>query len=143
MIVPTMHHLVYVSSAREKFTKEELVELLEQARRNNAALGVTGLLLYKDGNFMQVLEGDRDVVNTLYRKITLDPRHKGALKLLDEPVPARGFPDWSMAFRDLKSPELLSLPGFSEFLNETLAPESLAGEPRRAEKLLNMFRAKM
>lgn len=138
-----MHHLVYASSAREKFTKDELLDLLEQARSNNTQLRVTGMLLYKDGNFMQVLEGERDVIWGLYEKITFDPRHRGALKLLDHPVPARGFPEWSMAFRDLKSPELLDLPGFSEFLNVKLSPESLSKEPARAEKLLAMFREKM
>jgi hypothetical protein len=50
-----MFHIVYASSALQLFTKPELQTLLEKARQNNAKLNVTGMLLYKDGNFMQAL----------------------------------------------------------------------------------------
>ena len=60
-----MFHLVYASSALQPFTKPELQALLEQARQKNAKLGVTGMLLYKDGNFMQVLEGEKETVRKL------------------------------------------------------------------------------
>ncbi len=57
-----MFFLVYVSSATRPFSGEDLRALLETCRKDNAELGVTGMLLYKDGNFMQVLEGDEDAV---------------------------------------------------------------------------------
>jgi hypothetical protein len=57
-----MFHLVYASSAARPFTTLELQAFLEQARQKNARFGVTGMLLYKDGNFMQALEGDHGVV---------------------------------------------------------------------------------
>ena len=60
-----MFHLVYVSSAVRPFSKSELVELLNVTRDNNSRLGVTGMLLYRDGNFMQVLEGGEPVVRAL------------------------------------------------------------------------------
>jgi len=72
-----MFSLIYVSSAVTEFSKSELVDLLESCHANNANLGVTGMLLYKDGNFMQALEGNEDVVRGLHAKIALDPRHRG------------------------------------------------------------------
>ncbi len=64
-----MFFLVYVSSATRPFSGEDLRALLATCRKNNAELGVTGMLLYKDGNFMQVLEGDEEAVRGLYEKI--------------------------------------------------------------------------
>ena len=74
-----MFQIVYASSALQPFTKPELQALLEQARPKNDKLGVTGMLLYKDGNFMQVLEGEQDVVGKLVETIERAPRHKGVL----------------------------------------------------------------
>jgi hypothetical protein len=76
-----MFHIVYASSALQLFTKPELQTLLEKARQNNAKLNVTGMLLYKDGNFMQALEGDMEVVTKLAGTIERDLRHKGVLIL--------------------------------------------------------------
>ena len=138
-----MYSLVYVSSATKLWTKEELVELLRASRENNAPQGITGLLLYKDGNFMQMLEGDEQAVTALYERIELDPRHRGAIVLLKGQEDARQFPDWSMGFRDLKSPELRSQPGFSEFLNAPLTAREFEANPGRAKALLQMFKEKM
>ena len=72
--------------------------LLEHARRNNEKAGVTGMLLYKDGNFMQVLEGEERVVQALSAKIGRDPRHEKMVTLLEGPLAEREFSDWSMGF---------------------------------------------
>jgi len=60
-----LYSLVYVSSAVTFFSSAELVTLLEKSRANNTRLGISGLLLYKDGNTMQLLEGERDIVLAL------------------------------------------------------------------------------
>jgi hypothetical protein len=88
-----MFQLVYVSSASRKFNTNELHELLVQARQKNRELGVTGMLLYKDGNFMQVLEGQQEVVSKLAEKIELDPRHKGIIVVLRGMAELPSFPD--------------------------------------------------
>ena len=62
-------HLVYISSARRLFTTEELRDLLAVSRRNNAREDVTGMMLYRGGSFMQVLEGPQDAVLDLYQRI--------------------------------------------------------------------------
>src|SRR5687768_3715060 len=107
-----MFALVYVSSAVNEFSPSALVDLLKTCHDNNAALGVTGLLLYKDGNFMQALEGDEQVVRTLYAAIARDPRHRGALVLTQAPLAERQFHDWSMGFRHLNAADAISTPGY-------------------------------
>jgi hypothetical protein len=138
-----LHYLVYVSSATVPFSREELLALLAHGRENNARLGVSGLLLDKDGNLMQVLEGDRDTVRRLYGRIEADPRHTGLLVLLEGPLEARQFADWSMAFRDLDASDAASVPGYNEFLNTPLTAAAFSGEPSRAQKLLLTFKRAM
>ncbi|MBF9236635.1 BLUF domain-containing protein [Hymenobacter sp. BT683] len=94
-----MHHLVYTSSATLPFPEQELRRLLVQWRANNARLGVTGVLMYSDGDIMQVLEGESDRVHDLFDVIAADVRHQGVTKIADGPVRERAFADWSMRFR--------------------------------------------
>ncbi|MCA9738410.1 MAG: BLUF domain-containing protein, partial [Gemmatimonadetes bacterium] len=70
--------------------------LLEGARATNTRLGVTGLLLFHEGSFIQVLEGPPDVVEALYARIETDPRHGGALVLSRGLVEERSFGEWRM-----------------------------------------------
>lgn len=133
--------LVYVSSSKVDFPKESLVELLKTCRAHNAASGITGILLYKDGNILQVLEGDRTTVEPLFEKIHMDPRHTRVLLLLLQAVDARDFPDWTMAFHDLHDPAVHTLEGFSEFLNQSLTVGTFADDPSKAKRLIGIFRA--
>ena len=135
-----MIYLVYASSAVRLFTPEELTDLLAVSRVNNARAGITGMLLYKGGNFLQVLEGDEQPVEALHAKILRDPRHKGVITLLRGPLEERAFPGWSMGFRDLASPEVRSDPAFSEFLNAPLSGEEFSANPSRAQKMLLSFK---
>jgi hypothetical protein len=138
-----MFALVYVSSAVNEFSPPELVDLLKTSHDNNAALDVTGMLLYKDGNFMQVLEGDEQVVRTLYAAIGRDPRHRGALVLTQGPIAERQFQDWSMGFRNLNTTEAISTPGYSEFLNTSLTGAEFSVDPTRSQRLLTTFKKSM
>jgi hypothetical protein len=135
-----MFHLVYVSSAVKPFSKAELVELLKEARENNERLDVTGMLLYRDGNFMQVLEGEEPVVRDLYAKIERDPRHEGGIILLEETLKRRQFGEWSMGFRDLNDKAVHALPGFSQFMNKALVADHFRYDPTGCLSLLNLFR---
>src|SRR4028118_510447 len=100
-----MFFLVYVSSATRPFSGEDLHILLETCRKNNAELGVTGMLLYKDGNFMQVLEGDEGAVRGLYERIAADPRHGGEITLQQGFAEGRQVRGWSVVVRARASPE--------------------------------------
>ena len=134
--------IVYVSSATTLFSHEQLLELLQRARERNAAHEITGVLLYKDGNFMQLLEGEETVVKSTFARIAQDPRHKGLLVLLKGAVDNRSFPEWSMSFRDLRRAPV-GEPGFSEFLNTPLTAEEFLPQPDRARRLLMSFKNNM
>lgn len=138
-----MFFLTYVSTASQDFSKADLNELLAQCRKNNAQLGITGMLLYKDGNFMQVLEGEESTVRSIYAKIGGDPRHKGEIVLQQGTLEERQFPGWSMGYRDLESQEARSSSNYSEFLNTPLTGQEFAGNPGRSQKLLLSFKRNM
>lgn len=136
---PSVYFQVYASSATNLFSELDLQALLRQCRENNTALGITGMLLYKDGNFMQVLEGDETVIRQLLARIRTDPRHAGMMTLLEGSAP-REFPDWSMGFQDLQSAESRAIPGYHEFMNIPLNDASFSGNPSAARRLLLTFR---
>lgn len=95
-----LYRLVYYSSNRVPAarTTAEIESILASARRNNAALDVTGALLFNDGCFAQVLEGRRAALEELFERIQNDPRHADATVLQFEEAAARSFPAWSMGF---------------------------------------------
>lgn len=138
-----MISLVYVSSAVETFSQAELKTLLETSRRNNALTGISGLLLYKDGNFMQVIEGEAAEIHKLHSKISHDPRHGGLITLTEKIIQHRQFPEWKMGFKNLSDPGVRTLPGYSEFLNIPLTLDAFSAHPSRTERLLQTFKAKM
>jgi uncharacterized protein YaaQ len=135
-----MFYIVYVSSAVRPFSSSELVELLSKAHERNTKIGITGMLLYKDGNFMQVIEGEEAAVRTLNAKIQQDPRHRGMITLLQGPLAERQFPDWSMGFKDLNAIDVRSNPGYTEFLNCPLTEAEFSKDPSRCKKLLMTFK---
>lgn len=138
-----MFYLTYVSSAVKPFSIEQLVALLQTCHRNNSQLDVSGMLLYKDGNFMQLLEGDKDTVLAVHATIKGDSRHTGLLTMIQGEQAARQFPGWSMGFRDLNAPDVESIPGYSDFLNTPLTAQAFSSDPTRCQKLLLTFKRAM
>jgi hypothetical protein len=138
-----MFYLVYVSTAAHNFSRTELVALLAKSKENNARRDITGMLLYKDGNFMQALEGEETAVRALYATICADPRHKNWMVIDDGFEDARQFGDWSMGFRDLNDPDIRSIPGFVPFLDTALDARAFGEETGSCWELLNLFRHRM
>ena len=132
--------IVYRSKATDSFSKADLMELLKGSVQRNTWAGITGLLLYHDGNFMQVLEGEEAVVVALLSKISRDPRHHHIIPLIHEPIEERYFPNSAMAFRNLDTAELRNLPGYSEFLNTPLNGDLLAPDIPKCQRLLLLFK---
>lgn len=112
----TIHRLLYMSSESVPCSRTALCSILDASVRNNALRNVTGLLLYKAGNFLQVLEGAQEAVEGLYQRICGDTRHRQITILLKQDLPKREFPDWSMAFRDLDM-EKQRARGYNALLN--------------------------
>lgn len=134
-----MLSLTYVSSATETLDADGLVTLLEAWRPNNAAAGLTGMLLYADGNIIQTLEGPDESVDDRFAVIEQDPRHRGVIVILREPVEERAFPDWSMGFRRFGRADLDDVEGLNAFMSNR-TEETNAGS---ALRLLEIFRSTM
>ncbi len=96
-----MIQLVYLSFFSRDLDAQALEEILAVSRRNNAALGITGLLVVKGRAFLQVLEGEKAVVYALYERIKQDDRHKDIMKISEENITERVFAHWSMGFKNL------------------------------------------
>ena len=113
-----LHSLIYSSLADDGISKENIEELLLNARHNNARHNITGLLLYHDGAFLQVLEGDRRTISNLFeRKLMRDSRHKSVTLFHDEKIEQRKFKYWNLAYSDLTE----SSPGISAPYRELLS----------------------
>ncbi|MBO1256873.1 BLUF domain-containing protein [Alteromonas sp. 5E99-2] len=97
-----LHRLTYVSRSVRLLNMPDFNVLLEQIRPKNKQLDITGLLLYKDKTFLQVLEGKLENINAVFEAIEHDPRHF-KIKLLEhlQPCEERFFPNWSMGFFSL------------------------------------------
>lgn len=92
-----IHGIAYTSEAYA-MTPEELTGLLESARRFNATVGVTGVLLHHSGRFFQYFEGSEEAVRQVHARILASPQHHSLKMLLDAPLPERHFTGWHMGF---------------------------------------------
>lgn len=135
-----MYQLIYVSTAVEQMSPDQLRELLSVSRRNNTGDGVTGMLLYHEGSFFQVLEGDEDAVLGVFRRVEQDSRHRMVTVLMEQEVPKRAFGDWSMAFRSLGEFDPAEVPGFSNYLERSANQDDFEGT-EDAYDLMETFRA--
>ncbi|WBO83686.1 BLUF domain-containing protein [Hymenobacter yonginensis] len=120
-----MKHIVYMSRAVHPLTDSELQHLLDQSRHDNARNGITGVLFYSHGNIAQLFEGEVAIVDSLFERIASDGRHSHVRKLVDRPIAARSFADWSMAFHPLATASFQTLQGFLMPHYVPPAPESL------------------
>lgn len=134
----TLIHLIYCSAARERFTPRMLAELLQDARRFNSQHGITGILLYTDGSFFQVLEGDEKTLDALFASISRDPRHNQVTLIIREPIRRRTFADWTMGYADMSAAEVNSIAGASDFFTKGESYANL--DPSRAKKILAAFK---
>jgi hypothetical protein len=140
MVKNNLIQLIYASSAWQLLSEDEIMNILEVSRRNNAERGITGILLYKDGNFLQVLEGDEEAVTELYQTIERDQRHKGLILLARRKIAEREFPDWSMGFVNLGTIDPASVPAYNNILNEPFSAEAFSQRPSLATKFIEVFR---
>lgn len=96
--------IVYFSSSN--LSDQGIKTIIEQSRRNNARLGVTGVMLYVRGSIIQVLEGEKQQVESLYERIQSDRRHNQVTKVFSKPINKRLFSAWWMGFETLTDRQL-------------------------------------
>lgn len=91
-----VYQIAYCSNAVRTLSPEVIGDILDVSHRNNTRDGVTGVLIYHDRLFFQLLEGDRGLVKTCYRRICADRLHGALSLMLQADVDERAFPEWSM-----------------------------------------------
>jgi len=135
----TLYQLIYVSSAIRSIGDPELAHILRGSRRHNLARNVTGMLLYHESLFLQVLEGPKQEVLKLYARIERDARHVNARVLHRGEIEERSFRSWSMGFYKTTASSPAELEGFMDLLSQGFV-EEVRREPGLAERVLLNFR---
>ena len=116
-------HCIYTSVQRHPLNAAEIARLVQESRLNNKKRGITGILLHVEDTFFQVLEGESDIIESLYASILLDSRHKQITRIIFEPIAKRFFGDCLMTLATLTPSEL------TEILQDS--------GPERRERLLD------
>lgn len=93
-----MYRVVYVSDASRRFGASELARIVETSQRNNAQAGLTGMLIYHEGRFFQVLEGPYAMLRWRFEKIAQDRRHCNLAIVEQREAVERAFPNWRMGY---------------------------------------------
>ena len=132
-----LESIVYVSSAGKLLNFDDIENLLKPARLRNQEYGITGVLLYIGGNFMQYLEGPANSLDVIYRIIEEDDHHNGIIQISREAIEERQFSDWSMAFQTRNTEGFVGAPSDRKLIDMIMnAP---AEEPNTAQIVLRGF----
>lgn len=135
-----LFHLIYVSTAVDDLDDDGLVSLLTSSRRNNVRDHITGMLLYRGGHFMQVIEGEYLNVMSLFDRVRQDARHRNVDILRADHIEVRDFPDWTMGFECLDEFDPAALSGFTHFLEHDFRSDFFTGDEDTAHAMLAAFR---
>lgn len=135
----TLIHLIYVSTAQRECSATELDAILAASVRNNQRLGITGMLLYANGSFLQVLEGEQAAVEETFERVSADGRHTGVFVIDRAPIAQRAFSDWSMGFRRLRTEDAAAHPAYAPFFEHGFDIRRIGARPGIAVELLTEF----
>jgi hypothetical protein len=135
----SLGQIVYASAASGEFELSDIEPILEVARRRNSQLGVTGMLLFEKTSFLQVLEGDQEVIDALLERIRRDRRHTRVVLLLREPIEARTFGKWSMGGSNVSLRELREAIGSADWFEAIDSFSGLSDE--KVRRILELFRS--
>lgn len=135
----SLYCFVYTSIASRKMSDDDLKILLKTIRKNNEIRHITGILLYLDPFFIQVLEGREAIVNNLFTRIKQDSRHNKVSLIYRKPIEERYFSDWTMGFSKITYENISTIEGFSDFLQRPTA-EFFSNSPSKVDELLYKFK---
>ncbi|MEM0542390.1 BLUF domain-containing protein [Flavobacterium sp. j3] len=130
-----MYELVYMSSGTKFLLEEDIRGLLQKSRQYNLEHNITGILLYIDGDFLQILEGNKNDVYNLFSKIQTDTRHKGIIVVHEGKKVARQFNEWTMGFHSSSYKEITAITGLNDISKNNL--QNIGN--KKALLLLNTF----
>ncbi len=132
--------LLYISAAPPNLSPINLIDILEASRRNNPANNVTGVLIFQNGIFVQVLEGEEPDVEATYQRIEKDERHRNAKIIERISIEQRAFPSWSMGFKNLDLIDGNSAGNLRAFLRDPLTPDNAYEHPEMVVSLVEMIK---
>jgi hypothetical protein len=107
-----MHQLIYLSQATRPLSAKALLGLVEHAQQANTRQHLTGVLVYSNKRFIQLLEGEPATLAQVYARISQDPRHQHLCKVAHHPIAARHFPEWPLAYQALSPAQFAHLAGY-------------------------------
>lgn len=136
-----MIRVTYLSQASSPLSADGLLELLDQCHRNNTAKGLTGMLLFGNGTFLQSLEGEKSVVDPLVDRIAKDPRHRDMKILRRDDITERQYSEWSMGFERVTESTLETIPSLRNFGLRNFNPDYLSQHGEVVDTLLDRHRA--
>ena len=134
----SLYCLVYTSISNQKMSDDNLKELLKKSRLKNERLNITGMLLYLDPFFMQILEGEEAIINERFKIIKQDSRHHKVKIIYKKPIEERSFPNWTMGFNKISDENLEAVEGFSDFWQQPIS-DFFSDSPSENEKKLEQF----
>lgn len=130
------YQIMYSSQATAPMTVSSLEQILTDARSGNQARNVTGALVYVDGVFFQILEGDENVVRELMANIARDSRHRSVKVFYEAEVDVPAFSSWRMAYLSTTAGQISAwagLPGTATLENLV---DDVNRDPHRAPRIL-------
>lgn len=124
----SLHFLIFVSRALSPLADEEMAALQKQMTQANRLSGISGCLLHEDGQFIQMLEGPKEVVAALMERIRRDSRHADVRLVIEGPAKRRVFYHWGMVFKGFGEAE--DLPDFGPWERKKITFMEMADDPR-------------
>ncbi len=134
-----LSQLVYVSNRKSNCTAAEIDKILASCKKNNPPLNITGILLYSETKFIQLVEGEAKVIMGLYDKIKADDRHSNTMMIAYSPIKEKSFPSWHMGSKKLTSSDV-------EFNTEISAKDKvifdylMTGKEENGQKVLGLLK---
>ena len=136
----TFLQIIYMSAATVPFTEQELAEILSKSKANNEKVEVSGLLIYHEGSFLQVLEGPEEAVLETYERIGDDPRHTEVGLLLKQKVLARSFGNWEMGYVNTNKSRFKQEEGYIDFFRRGFSLPVMRADKSMIGKVLREFK---
>ncbi|WP_051286141.1 BLUF domain-containing protein [Salinimicrobium terrae] len=125
------HAICYISTATKEFSNGQVDDLLKEWRQQNSNKNIKGILLFSEGHFFQVLEGEKEKVLALFHRIEEDPRHTGVIQVLGRDISQGSFDDYIVEY--LKEPVFSKPKLISEYC------ESVKGMDPQVQQQIKMI----